>query len=622
MTTGLPDEGPRRDDLPRSAVWAILPLLVVLDVAPYFVTFVEGDFGRDLYAALRIAQGRAYPLEGPIISGAAHLGPVWYYLLAIPMTLGGSVAAVVATVAVLAALRFPLAYVLGRGLFDRRTGLAFAILLALPGFGSLASMWIAHPSLAATLTLAVLVALLRAHRKSSTGWLAAAGAAFGLALHAHPTTLPLALPLAWVAATLVRRHGLRGLVGAAAALALACAPFVPLLAGWRAHVDDSLALSARMAHDAAGTGAAAIANVAYRLVWRVPDLAVGTWIASDGRPLVAWRWYAAVLYGAAGLGAVLSLVRGEPRERGAVAAVGFVLVAWFLFVVAVRDNTRFYMLYALLPSLALVVALGLEGLARHVGAVGEIATRSLLAGALAWAIAVPVARVARALDDDVRLPPVLGTNLDLRRPGDESYARLHFLGIWHLDALARRLCVDGVVHVYGDFPQVVDSQFNVPAQLVCGDRSKVVIGGVPGPGEHAFFLVQRDALEPGAAPGRFGGFGFGRVDEVLVAQPSIPLARGEDYPARKECGSAAQHAFEFSTRHGGTLVIANGAALTCPMRIVDLEREGSSVVPGSAGDVSWSRTPDAPTRWKLVVETAAPDAVQVFTIASPRHSPR
>lgn len=615
-----PTGEPRRTDIAAGTAWAVVALLVALDVVPYFVTFIEGDFARDLYAALRIAQGRAFPLEGPIISGTAHLGPVWYYALAAAMKLTGSVTGVVAVVAFVAALRFPLAYVLGRDLFDRRTGRSFAILLALPGIGSLASMWIAHPGVTVTLVLAVAVALLRAHQRSSPAWLATAGAAFGLALHAHPTTLPLALPLLGVAVGMVRRKGLRGLAGALGAFALAATPFLPLLVGWRAHVGDSLALTARMAHDAAGVGAVGVLRVAYNFLWRVPDLLVGTWIASDGRFVPVWRAYAAVLYAAAFAGAVAALLRGQPRERGAIAAATFTILAWFLFVVAIRDGTRFYMLYPLLPVLALLLALGLDGLSRHAGNVGDIIARSLLAGALAWAIALPMARVARAIDDDVRLPPLFGAAVDLRRPVGGSYLRLHFLGTWHLDALGRSLCIDGLVHVYGDLPQVVDSQFNVPAQLACGDRSHVVIGGVPGPGESALFLVQQDALASAATLRDFGGYGFGRVDEVLVARPAIPLARGEDYPARKECGPAAMHEFEFATAREATLVIANGFAITCPMRVVSLERDGSPVVPGSAGDVVWTRVPSDAARWKLVVETAAPDALQVFTIA-PRSRP-
>lgn len=612
----------RRDDPPAWIAWGIVLSLAVLDAVPYFLAFVEGDFARDLYAALRIVQGRAFPLEGPLIAYTAHLGPVWYYALAIPMALGRSVASVVAAIAVVAALRFPLAYALGRDAFDRRTGLAFAILLALPGVGSMPSLWIAHPSVAPTLVLAVSCALWRAHARSSPGWLAVAGAAFGLALHAHPTTLPLAVPLAWVAFGQMRRIGAPGVVGTAAAIALAAAPFLPLLAGWREHVGDTLALSARISGDAAAFGPGALAAVADNLAWRVPDIVVGTWVAADGRPMLVWRVYLAALYAAAAAGAVLTFVRGETGERRALVVVAASFVAWLVFVTAIRDVTRFYMLYGILPLLALFVALGLIGLARQGGRGGDVVARALVAGAIAWAVAIPAARVVRAFDDDVRLPPLLGNHIDLRRLDSTPYTSLHFLAARHLDLIGRRLCVDGVVHAFGDLAQVVDSQFNVPAQLRCGDRSRVVIGGTPAAGDHAFFLVQRDALEPRAALRDFGGFGFGRVEDVLVDQPPIPLAHGEDYPSRKGCGPPVPQVFEFATKRAATLVVASGLAITCPMRVVRLERDGAPIVPGSAGDVAWTRTPDGVAQWRLVVETAAPESIQVFTLAPPRESRR
>ena len=607
-----------RDGAGAPFAWAVVALLALLDAAPYFFTFIEGDFARDLHAALGIVQGRAFPLEGPVISATAHLGPAWYYALALPMALGGSLTAVVAAIALVSSLQYPLAYLLGREAVDRQSGLTFAIVLALPGVGSLASVWIAHPSVTVTLTLATLLCLWRAHARSSPAWLAAGGAAFGLALHAHPTTLPLAIPLAYVAVEIVRARGTPGVAGAALAIALAAAPFAPLLAGFREHVDDALALSARMSGDARSLEPASMLTVAWAFVARVPDLVVGTWVSSDGTPLVAWRIFVGLVAAAAVAGGILVVARGRLRERRTILAVAGAVIAWLVFVIAIRDVTRFYMLYAVLPMIALLGALGLVGLARHAGAGGATIVRALLAGVVAWALVVSVARVARAVDDDVRLPPLLGAHIDLRHVQSAPYVRLSYLSVRHLDQLGRRLCADGVIHAFGDLAQVVDSQFDVPARIRCGERSRVVIGGTPRAGEHALFLVPRAALEPRAALRDLGGFGFGRVDEVLLDQPSIPLARGEDYPFRRGCGPPSTHAFDVSTRRAATLVIANGLAITCPMRIVRVERDGEPVALRTAGALAWTRVPEAEARWRIVVETADPRTVQVFTVAPPR----
>lgn len=613
-----PDVDAGRDGPGPLTAWAIVALLAVLHAAPFLITFVEGDFARDLYAALRIAQGRDLPLEGPVISWTVHLGPAWYYALAIPMKLGGSLTAVVTAIAIASAMQFPLAFQLGSEAFDRRTGLAWAIVLALPGLGSLASLWIAHPSVTATLVLAVLYALWRAHSTASSGWLAAAGAAFGLALHAHPTALPLVLPLAWVAIAHARRKGAAGAAGAVAAVLLASMPFLPLLVNLGGHANDALRISRRISGDMAAMSIAGIANVFVSAVWRIADIVVGTWLAGDGRPLAAWRGSAAALYLLAAAGLSLLTLRGPPRWRRAVLAIAIAFVAWMLFVAAIRGVTPFYMLYAPAPLFALVVALGVRGLALHGGAAGTLAGRALLAGVVAWALATSGARVARALADDVRVPPLLGAHVDLQRSDTRgSYTRLHYLSVRHLDAIGRRLCVDGRVHVFGELAQIVDSQFNVPAQIRCGDASNVVIGGTPAPGGRAYFLLQRDALEPRMALRDFGGFGFGRVDEVLVPRPALPLARGEDYPSRTGCGAATRHDFAFETHRAATLVVANGLAITCPMRVVRLERDSVPVEVSMAADSAWVRAPAGPARWTLAVETGAPEALQVFTVARP-----
>ena len=115
----------------------------------------------------------------------------------------------------------------------------------------------------------------------------------------------------------------------------------------------------------------------------------------------------------------------------------------------------------------------------------------------------------------------------------------------------------------------------------------------------------------------FGGFGFGRVDEVLVPRPALPLARGDDYPPRKGCGKAVRHDLAFETSRASTLVVASGLAVTCPMRVVRLERDGAPAEVSMAADSAWTRAPDGPARWTLVVETGAPEALQVFTVARP-----
>src|SRR5258708_2083812 len=118
-------------------------------VAPYLLSPIEADLARDLYHGYRITVGDEFPLRGPLIGDSWHLGPAWYYLLAIALLVFHSITGAVASVGLLAALKFPLAWRLGREWVDARFGLTWAILLALPGIVAFESIWVAHPSLTA-----------------------------------------------------------------------------------------------------------------------------------------------------------------------------------------------------------------------------------------------------------------------------------------------------------------------------------------------------------------------------------------------------------------------------------------------------------------------------------------
>src|SRR4029450_13838835 len=100
----------------RLSSWPIglaLAAIVTLYLLPFPFSVMNFDLARDVAIASAIARGEAWPLEGPIFAGAIHAGPWWYYLFAIPFALGPSVLLAVLWVGVLAALKIPLAYMIG-----------------------------------------------------------------------------------------------------------------------------------------------------------------------------------------------------------------------------------------------------------------------------------------------------------------------------------------------------------------------------------------------------------------------------------------------------------------------------------------------------------------------------
>jgi len=80
---------PRRA-LSRPARRALLLALLVLFLLwiPYVGTHI--DLARDMFVAHRLLAGQEFPLAGPILAATIHLGPIWYYLLAGALALGGS----------------------------------------------------------------------------------------------------------------------------------------------------------------------------------------------------------------------------------------------------------------------------------------------------------------------------------------------------------------------------------------------------------------------------------------------------------------------------------------------------------------------------------------------------
>ncbi len=174
-----PDVDAGRDGPGPLTAWAIVALLAVLHAAPFLITFIEGDFARDLDQATRIVEGSAWPTRGPVLAWTLNLGPVWYWLLALPLALTHSIAAAVAMVALLSALQFPLAYRLGSEVAGRAYGLAFAVFLALPGLASLQGIWIAHPSLVPSAMLVVALCAWRAWTLGSPSWWIAVDAGVG-----------------------------------------------------------------------------------------------------------------------------------------------------------------------------------------------------------------------------------------------------------------------------------------------------------------------------------------------------------------------------------------------------------------------------------------------------------
>jgi hypothetical protein len=151
------------------------------------------DTARDWTHAARIATGEAYPLAGPGIAHAFHLGPIWFYVLALPLWLGLGFSGVGVWTALLCGSQFLFAFWLGKRFaaspaHANTCGAVFALSLTLPNWSAVHMGGTTHTLMAAPMLLAALWACVRWWDAPSRLRALVAGVACGLAVHGHPTT--------------------------------------------------------------------------------------------------------------------------------------------------------------------------------------------------------------------------------------------------------------------------------------------------------------------------------------------------------------------------------------------------------------------------------------------------
>lgn len=453
---------------PRGAL-VLMWLLYGLNAALFPFAALIVDSGRDLANGLALALGGTLPAYGPSLFGIWHLGPAWYALLALPLWLGGSVGATALFVGLLAALKIPLAFALGRRLGDRALGLLCAAFAAMPGWQSLGSMVLSHTALVEALAFATLLASLCAVQRRAPGFAALAALLLALALHAHPTTLVLAPAVAWA-----WWHGSAGrrLPWLFAALLAFALPFTPALvaearSGWP---------------QLAGSGAYLGESDLGQRLQRIPAVLMG--VAWNGStfvrefllqrvPGLGWLWQIGI--GLVWLAALAGVVAGwRARAWRGLGA----LCAWLgavVFVCLLRDATPAWMTYALAPLLALFWGLGVWTLLHRATHRGRAALVALLA-ALPVGAALLGDRMAVRREGVQGVPGAAVADVAIR-VAPEAATRFWLSALDH-DGLARRLC-DGAapIALHGDLAAAVDFAQGVATRLHCTPANTPLLGG-------------------------------------------------------------------------------------------------------------------------------------------------
>ncbi len=169
-------------------------ILTLLNSFVYLFSFIIVDSARDLSKAIAIANFSDFPALGPDIGGFAHVGPAWFYFLALP-AFTHSIIIVALWVGLFASLKLIFAYKLGSQMLDKKFALLWVCALFLPGWHTIDSFVLLHTNLVQSLTLLYFLMLYNFHQKQNVKYFFASLLVLSLAIHAHPTSLLLGMVL-------------------------------------------------------------------------------------------------------------------------------------------------------------------------------------------------------------------------------------------------------------------------------------------------------------------------------------------------------------------------------------------------------------------------------------------
>jgi hypothetical protein len=350
---------------PRLMLYLGVAYLVLTRLVLAWNGIIGADGARDLAVASRLLRGEAFPLRGPLFGESFYLGPIHYFVVALPLALFGSATAVIAALALLSLAGVYFAHRVGTLLFDRRTGLLFACLLGGDFVAALAAFQLSNVPLILPISLALLHTTLLAivHRRPQ--YLGIALPLAAVALQVHPATVAL-LPLLAVALCLPTERGKAKALAIGTTIALIL--FAPFLLHEFLHHWDNLrriiGLLERLPRPGEGQALSNLPRIFWWVAFLSPRAAMQL---SEGMTPMWLRHTALValhavsLAALAGLGlAIAGLFRREQRRSCALVLCWF--LPWWLIAPGALEPITWWHLYPIQPALLLFAALGVARL--------------------------------------------------------------------------------------------------------------------------------------------------------------------------------------------------------------------------------------------------------------------
>jgi hypothetical protein len=592
----------------------LVAFLMAAYTAGYAWSVPSADTADEILRAYEIRHALAYPLEGPFLGGALHLGPLWFYLMALPLWISESWLAVALFIGFVCSLKFPLAYLCGRRLIDADFGLLWAVAMFVPGWPSLEQLVFLNPNAVAAATLAVFALSLRGLQERIE-WpiFAVLGLALAVALHVHPTSVPifaLVVPVLWI-------HHRRGQCASSASIAIAAGfvvLFVPyVISQVRSDFADFASATAYM------SGQVSIRNIVNTPGVIANYLLTGPAVIAEY--LMHWNPDSAAALGVASAVFALASLAAyfHPHSRSRLLQLVAALLVFAAWVACTRPTTPLQFTWILGPIVAALMALAVWSL----GCVPRLRPLvwAIVAVSLAFNVFAIRSMAREVWNGEGHLPSRI---MDIKNKLPQVIFRdVWFPALSHRD-LGQVLCDAGEVSLHGHLAYIADKDLGLDALLACNDRSRLSLLGSDAP-THYFGMTRLfwRALR-GTPECWIGSLGLTRRMTPLLDRKPLALADGSTYmPRRLARDPPARTSFSVTVPREAAVMVTNVLGSYEYFRIVSAEAGGHAVAPRADDDLATLFGPIAAgpdvVEWTFAVETTNPHAIDVVAID---YSPR
>jgi hypothetical protein len=591
--------------------WRALALLALVLVSALRMPYaaVHMDLARDIFIAWRSLHGQGLPLSGPVLAGAIHLGPAWYWLLTALLAIGRGWLATMLLLGLLAGLQFPLAYLTGKELHSRRAGMLWAVGLLVPSWSAFEWVLPLHYLLSSTCALAFALCAARYWRRPRRRYLVGVALFFVLALHAHPANAG----LVWIGMALLvwaLRSGQCDWRDVLVAAMVGVLPLVPYFAWDAAHGFADLSSAAKFV---GGEHTGHIGSVWPLLIatafggtryWFSTMLGWSPALADAAAALAA-------CFGVVGLaGAVVALA--VPRTRATAIALFLSGAAIVVTIALLRDMTPYYMTTPLRVAMAGIVALGLATLGDRLPAIATRAAACVVAAAAFLACAVGVAHWQKRGDLPFNFFPLFDVT-----QAPQPTVPLLLMPAYGVAASGKFLCATPAPSAHGALAQYLLHGYAADMRLACG-RANVKLGGADPGRQHWLGLSRSLFAQIGTRPPRrLGSIGIvaahPRSTGPAIDPPGLPV-----YPAYTPGLAAAvePHTLSFEPGSDRYIAVSNIAFGFAPDPLISVRIDGQPVQPLARDSVSRvyrCQACTATTTVEVAIESLDPADVDVVT---------